>query len=163
MSRFREARQLLSGGSGVDCSGCPANCCPRVGHKAAYILLYPDEAEFLADDGLSFDDEVQLYEHVEGSLLTLVEYVDECPYLTDELRCGAYEKRPIDCRTFPLNLSPDDDGAADSVLAERCPKVDDVSNGHWTAVQGAADLIWPHLSPAWKRGLKALDAELLEE
>lgn len=82
------------------CESCPKNinCCTRSDN----IVVFPYEREIIIsntgrEDCFKLDVESGLFliNHENGS---------PCPFLTSDFRCGIYELRPLDCKTWPITL-----------------------------------------------------------
>lgn len=84
------AERLSFVNMGDVCSRCENNCCLRF-----YAVLLPDEEnEF---EGFSSEVQTPL-----GPVRTLGRPGRPCPFLTDDMRCSIYPRRPLDCRAWPV-------------------------------------------------------------
>lgn len=73
------------------CSNCRENCCTRF-----YAVLLPEEEEEFKDT--AFEVETQ-----RGKVKCIGSRDGKpCPYLSREGYCTVYEKRPLDCRIWPV-------------------------------------------------------------
>ncbi|MEN2999359.1 MAG: YkgJ family cysteine cluster protein [Acidilobaceae archaeon] len=85
------AQRLSFVNFGDVCKNCPVNCCKRF----YAVLLEEEEAEF---DGKSSVVRTRL-----GRVRTLGGPKGKtCPFLLENGFCGVYERRPFDCRLWPL-------------------------------------------------------------
>jgi Fe-S-cluster containining protein len=75
------------------CSSCPANCCKRF-----YAVLLPDEEEEFEEHSFTINTE-------RGSVKCIgAREGNPCPFLDPQGRCTIYEKRPFDCRVWPIMM-----------------------------------------------------------
>lgn len=95
------------------CRNCSINCCKRF-----YAVLLPEEEEEYA--GKSFTLETSL-----GPVKCLGAYREgSCPFLSPEGLCLNYERRPFDCRVWPVLLYYDfNTGEKVLYLDMDCPAV----------------------------------------
>ncbi len=95
------------------CKGCQMNCCQRF-----YAVLLPEEEEEYL--GKYFTLETPL-----GTVKCLGAHNGEsCPFLSPEGLCLNYEKRPFDCRVWPVLLYYDfKTGEKVLYLDMECPAV----------------------------------------
>lgn len=73
------------------CSDCKENCCLRF-----YAVLLPEEEEDFSDVAFEIETERGVVKCI-GS-----RGGNPCPYLSKEGHCTVYEKRPLDCRLWPV-------------------------------------------------------------
>ncbi|MDM7275447.1 MAG: YkgJ family cysteine cluster protein [Thermoprotei archaeon] len=96
LTRIRLSSMLDFVNFGSICKGCTVNCCRRF-----YAVLLDDEEE-------EFKDVADTIETPLGRVRTLGNPKGGiCPFLTREGLCGIYEKRPLDCRLWPLMVHYD--------------------------------------------------------
>jgi Fe-S-cluster containining protein len=73
------------------CSECTVNCCKRL-----YAVLLPEEEEDFKE--ASFEVKTD-----KGVVKCIGSYGGKpCPFLNDQGYCTIYEKRPFDCRLWPV-------------------------------------------------------------
>ena len=91
-------------GSVEECSSCPGstNCC----YRAKNIVVLPHEREKI----IAANGDESAFRWLPRQKFYVIEKQDgmPCPFLTQYNRCGIYELRPLDCRTWPLTYSPKD-------------------------------------------------------
>lgn len=73
------------------CKSCHANCCRRF-----YAILLPEEEELFRNASFELKTE-------KGSVKCIGSKDNKpCPFLKENGYCGIYEKRPFDCRLWPI-------------------------------------------------------------
>jgi len=100
--------------SALECATrCNARCCPKsrsskrdnaaVGHVA---IMLPFEREYILSKTNLNSEQLQ-HESIEFSPGVFIDIgfmnsSKPCPFLTNTNKCGIYDIRPLDCRSFPL-------------------------------------------------------------
>lgn len=113
-------------GGGADglrfqCQGC-GRCCHTRGEAGFVVLKLEDQRRLAKHLGLTLAAFRKAYTDKLGDLVHLKEEAGRsaCILLVDG-RCGAYEARPLQCRTWPFwpeHMAP---GAFDREVATFCP------------------------------------------
>jgi Fe-S-cluster containining protein len=90
---YRLAYKLGYVDFGKICSSCPTNCCRRF-----YAVLLPDEEEEFGEHSFTISTE-------RGPVKCVgARGGRPCPFLDSQGRCTIYEKRPFDCRVWPIMM-----------------------------------------------------------
>lgn len=97
------------------CSGCKENCCRRF-----YAVLLPEEEDEFKD--VAFEVETSL-----GPVKCIGSRNGRpCPYLSSSGYCEIYERRPFDCRIWPILIYIDFETRERVVYLDlECPAVRD--------------------------------------
>lgn len=91
------------------CTAC-GNCCKSRG-EYGHVYLREEEAEAMAAHlDLSLEEFMAQHAQIDEGWITLRPGLDQCGFLQGDGRCGVYEVRPVQCRTWPfwdINLKRD--------------------------------------------------------
>ena len=152
-ARLERTYQSIKEPSGLECATrCNARCCPKtkssantkdaVGHVA---IMLPFELEYIVEKASS--DRELIHE-------TSIEFTDEnvinigfmtsekpCPFLTKQNKCGIYDIRPIDCRSFPLIPVFSEQGSISFRKDQDCPSATTLS----AAYEEELKVVWHEL------------------
>jgi len=147
--------QSITEKSDLECATrCSARCCPKskasqnssdaVGHVA---IMLPFEMEYIASKTNAPAERLQQ----ERIQFTHDTYLDigfttsstPCPFLSDDNRCGIYDIRPLDCRSFPLIPAFDLEGDIGFRVDGECPSAITFSNANQMQLKA----IWKELLP----------------
>lgn len=143
--------------SNLDClTHCVAMCCPRLPMRAMdqqriaspVVVLLPFEMEYMIEKlGVSPAIfrvwPVEMADGLYGNI-GLLDLSKPCPFLQPDFRCGIYENRPLDCRTFPLLPYLTQAGQLAWEYGQNCPSLERL-NPAFTAQMKE---IWADLFPA---------------
>jgi Fe-S-cluster containining protein len=122
--------------TGLQClKRCSSLCCPRVQMRdmtldriaSAVVVLLPFEMEYLIErTGVSVDAFRRWpVEMAPGTVIkvSMFDLGKPCLFLQPDFRCGIYEKRPVDCQTFPLLPVLDPSDRLFWGYGEQCPSL----------------------------------------
>jgi Fe-S-cluster containining protein len=122
--------------TGLQClKRCSSLCCPHVQMRdmtldriaSAVVVLLPFEMEYLIErTSVSVDTFRRWPVEMAPGIVIRVSMFDlgkPCPFLQPDFRCGIYEKKPVDCQTFPLLPVLDPSGQLVWDYAEQCPSL----------------------------------------
>ena len=145
----------VSENSGLQCESlCHARCCPKVktpknqaeavGHVAIFL---PFELEnIVSKTGIEPDQfQTAQIEFTPGTPIDIGFITNDlpCPFLREDHRCGIYEFRPLDCRSFPLIPVFQSDGGLNFRVDHACPS----AKTHFPTHQEHLKDIWRGLLP----------------
>ncbi len=117
--------RALKDGLRFCCSAC-SQCCMG---SPGYVWLSPDDADGLARH-FSIDRKAFLLQYCirvrvgEGFGYSLKEKIGNACVFLDNGRCGVYESRPIQCRTYPFWESSLDSESSWHAESAFCPGID---------------------------------------
>jgi Fe-S-cluster containining protein len=142
--------------SGMRClTHCTAMCCPRVKMRhmnrneiaSPVVVLLPFEMEYIIEHVGGEPGNFRLMPvELSGDVSIQVGMLDlsnPCPFLRPDFRCGIYDRRPFDCRTFPL-----------------LPRLNAFGHIAWDYGQNCPSL--HSINPAFDRQIRAVWEELHE-
>ena len=72
-----------------------------------------------------------------------------CPFLQPNFHCGIYNRKPIDCQTFPVLPYLDASGQLAWDVAESCPSLATLNPAFVEQIQGIWRELHAHLPAAW--------------
>jgi Fe-S-cluster containining protein len=112
-----------NGGLRFECTAC-GKCCTTRG-EYAYVYLNRRETRTLASHlDLHLTEFKRRYTFVDEDGWRQLEFSDgRCTFLDDAGRCGVYEARPAQCRTFPFWPEFVDDGEWTAEVRDLCEGV----------------------------------------
>lgn len=98
------------------CDNCPSNCCRRF-----YAVLLPEEE-------LSFKNHSFTINTIKGPVKAIgAKNGEPCPFLASNGNCSIYEKRPFDCRLWPVVIYIDPETREKIVYLDLdCPALRDL-------------------------------------
>ena len=83
------------------CTGC-GNCCKSHG-EYSHVYLREEEAKAIAEHlDMELGDFAAAHLQIQDGWLLLRQGDTQCPFLGEDARCGIYEVRPVQCRTWPF-------------------------------------------------------------
>lgn len=83
------------------CTAC-GECCKAHGEYSYVYLTTPEIAPLAAALKISEEAFLETYCEQERDWVVLRAQDPACPFLQDDGRCGVYEARPMQCRTWPF-------------------------------------------------------------
>ena len=83
------------------CTGS-ARCCRNHGDHTRVYLMDPEVPALARELGVPADEFRRTHTREEGGWTLLVAKGSQCVFLDGEGRCGVYEARPVQCRTWPF-------------------------------------------------------------
>lgn len=83
------------------CTAC-GNCCKSHGEYSHVYLREEEAAAIAAQLGMTIEDFAAEHLEIQDGWLLLRQGETQCPFLSREGRCGIYEVRPVQCRTWPF-------------------------------------------------------------
>ena len=120
-----------------ECQGS-GKCCVSRGHTGYVYLTLEDRRRFAKYFGIPTASFTRRYCQTTDGHIHLKDTAGPCQFL-EGTRCGVYEARPTQCRTWPFwpeNMSP---RAWDRNVATFCPGVG--KGKRWSAEQIRAELV----------------------
>ncbi|MBO1224626.1 MAG: YkgJ family cysteine cluster protein [Candidatus Scalindua sediminis] len=128
----------------IDCSTC-SHCCDRDN-----FYLFPFEVDYYKRIGI---DVIEIY-----GVNFLKKTSSTCPFLSnDKQKCTIYEKRPISCRLFPLEIILDERNVlawahykADYCLKHSLLQASDLNVAIYFLIKKLAPLFKPHSNFLYK-------------
>ena len=95
------AERWYEDGLPFSCTGC-GNCCKSHG-EYSHVYLREEEAKAIAEHlGMELGDFAAAHLQIQDGWLLLRQGDAQCPFLGEDARCGIYEVRPVQCRTWPF-------------------------------------------------------------
>ena len=95
------AGRWYEGGLPFSCTGC-GNCCKSHG-EYSHVYLREEEAKAIAEHlDMELGDFAAAHLQIQDGWLLLRQGDTQCPFLGEDARCGIYEVRPVQCRTWPF-------------------------------------------------------------
>ncbi len=95
------SRPWYDAGLRFGCTQC-GNCCKSHG-EYAYIYLMEPEVEAIAEHlGLDVETFRARHTEIDEDWTIIKTTAPACPFLEEDNRCGIYEARPVQCRTWPF-------------------------------------------------------------
>ncbi len=96
---------------------CLADACEAMCCRNPYRVDLGESELALLAGAVDISDLIE----ARASMRLMRQIDDRCVLLSDDLRCGAYEARPIGCRDYPFRLGVGGDGRALIVRDLACP------------------------------------------
>jgi hypothetical protein len=128
---------------------------------SAVVVLLPFEMEYLmAENGVRAAAFRRWPIEIEPGVIADVGMFDlgrVCPFLDADLRCGAYDKRPIDCWTYPLLPSLNGSGYLHWEYGLQCPSVSTFNPVFVREVKKVWHHLWRALPRQWWDLYRAAD------
>ncbi len=83
------------------CTAC-GNCCKSRG-EYSHVYLREEEAERMASHlNLTLEAFMDAHAQIDEGWIILKPGLTQCAFLQEDGKCGVYEARPVQCRTWPF-------------------------------------------------------------
>lgn len=135
-----------------ECTGC-GKCCQTKGEvylnptetqQAASLLSMPLEdfkTKFVAREEETSTEQKWTVLKQKNAIASGGEKVTQCVFLNEEMQCGIYGARPLQCSTYPFwpRIMNDIDGWNDEVVQNTENEPYDAAKRHWTYEKGGCE------------------------
>lgn len=117
------------------------------------VVLLPFEMEFLTQrntisNGAFRRWPIELAPNVSVEI-GMMDLGKPCPFLQPDFHCGIYNRKPVDCQTFPVLPYLDPSGQLAWDVAENCPSLATLNPAFREQIQGIWEELHLHLPAAW--------------
>lgn len=155
-------RRLALPPTGLRClTRCESLCCPRIQMRkmdpgriaSSVVVLLPFEMEFLTGYKAASNGAFRRWPiELAPSLTVEIGMMDlgkPCPFLQPDFHCAIYNRKPVDCQTFPVLPYLDASGQLAWDVEKSCPSLDTLNPAFVQQIQEIWIELNAHLPAAW--------------
>ncbi|MGD1991612.1 MAG: YkgJ family cysteine cluster protein [Anaerolineae bacterium] len=161
LEKLLQRRQTLPP-TGLKClTRCESLCCPRIQMRrmnperiaSPVVVLLPFEMEFLTkqiciSNGAFRRRPIRLVPDVTVEI-GMMDLGKPCPFLQPDFHCAIYNRKPIDCQTFPMLPHISASGQLAWDVDKSCPSVETLNPVFVKQIQEIWTELHAHLPAAW--------------